>query len=160
MRKWTVLLSILLLLDVAAHFAPVRAQGSSVPYWFSVGSALHTSCTVTANVTSYCWADDGAWVSIHGAAWAPVGGGSGVTSVFGRTGDVKATAGDYTFAQIASPPTFVNSFAGRTGIVVPASGDYTYPLISGTPPIKSSFSCTQLSLNTSATPPYAANGCQ
>ena len=37
----------------------------------------------------------------NGTQWAPQGQSGGVTSVFGRTADVTAQAGDYTFAQIS-----------------------------------------------------------
>ena len=37
-------------------------------------------------------------------------GSSGVTSVFGRTGDVVATSGDYSFSQLSSIPTTVSGY--------------------------------------------------
>lgn len=160
MKKLVIVLTVLVVLDFGSRFVTgVHAQGN-VPYTFSVGSAQHTACTVTPNVTSYCWADDGAFQSIHGAAFVSMmSATSGVTSVFGRTGDVVAKSGDYTYSQIASPPTFVTSFAGRNGVVTPQLGDYSYALISGAVPMKPAFGCTQFSLINGAVPALAANGC-
>lgn len=73
-----------------------------------------------------------------GSSWAPGSGGGGgggggaITSVFGRTGDVVAQSGDYTYANISGTPVFVDQ-ATPTGTVdgsnnvftladVPASG--------------------------------------
>ena len=57
------------------------------------GNAPHTTCTVQAGQTIYCFANDGFWQSLNGAAFtqlgAPVG---GVTSVNGKTGAVVLTA--------------------------------------------------------------------
>lgn len=162
MKKYAIALSLLVLLDLGSRFIAipgVHAQGN-VPYWFSVGPALHTACAVTASVTTYCYADDGAWVSLHGAPYAAMGGALGaVTSVFGRTGDVVAVTGDYKFAQIGAQPTFVNSFAGRVGAVVPTANDYGYSLLSGAPPMKPSFGCATYSMINSANPPFVAGGC-
>lgn len=162
MKKLVIVLTVLVVLDFGIRFIPgVHAQGN-VPYAFSVSSAQHTACTPIPSVTTYCYADDGAFQSLHGAAFTPMVTPPGVglvTSVFGRTGDVVAKSGDYTYAQIANPPTFVTSFAGRNGIVVPQLGDYTYTLLNGTPPIKPAFGCTQVSLINGAVPALAANGC-
>jgi hypothetical protein len=81
------------------------------------------------------------------------GGGSAVSSVFGRAGTVVAQSGDYTAAQITNAvdqtasyvnpawitsyawakltgvPTLVNTFNTRSGAVVPASGDYTAAMV-------------------------------
>lgn len=53
-------------------------------------TGLHTACTTTAGATSYCFASDGLWVSLNGAAYVQVGTPTGtlVTSVNGKTGTV------------------------------------------------------------------------
>lgn len=68
--------SMMALLWVVEHQRPslVHAQ-SNWPYQFTVGPALHTACTTTPNVTTYCYADDGEFQSVHGASWQQVGGG-------------------------------------------------------------------------------------
>lgn len=146
---------------ILAAFVIGKAQGNQ-PFWFSVGPALHTSCTIVPNVTSFCYADDGAYQSIHGAAWVPMGGGGvpGVTSFNGRTGAVVAANGDYTYAQLSAVPPMVMSFAGRTGTVIPSTNDYGYTMLSGIAPMKPSFSCSTFSFINSANPPLAAGGCQ
>lgn len=54
------------------------------------GNAPHTSCTVTASQTTYCFASDGLYWSNAGAAYVLVAtpAVAGVTSVNGKTGVV------------------------------------------------------------------------
>ena len=50
----------------------------------SVVAATHTSCTVTASTTQICFASDGLWLSVNGAAYVQVQTGAvvaGVTSI-------------------------------------------------------------------------------
>jgi hypothetical protein len=56
------------------------------------------------------------YVSYNGGAYAPLVAAGAVTSVFGRTGAVVATSGDYSYAQLSSPPTTVN--CQSTGCVI------------------------------------------
>jgi hypothetical protein len=105
-----------LLLAIAVFSVPwvinLRAQ-APVPAQFSVIPAtLHTACTVIATTTSYCFASDGLWVSLNGAAYTQIGvvAVTGVSSFNGRTGAVVPVASDY--------PDAVLSVNGKTGIVV------------------------------------------
>ena len=65
--------------------------------------------------------------SYNGSAWASLGGSSGVSSAFGRTGAVVATANDYSFAQLSATPTTVAGY-GITDAAPLAS-----PAFTGTP---------------------------
>jgi hypothetical protein len=66
------------------------------------------------------------------------GSGGAVNSVFGRTGTVVATTGDYTCVMVTNcPTTYVSSFNSRTGAVSPASGDYTVSQVTGAAPLAS-----------------------
>jgi hypothetical protein len=66
----------------------VHAQGTN-PFQVAVTGA-HTLCAVTTGVTQYCFASDGVWQSLNGAAYTQLtaGAGGGVTSVNGKTGVV------------------------------------------------------------------------
>jgi len=81
-------------------------------------SIAHTSCSITTGVTSFCFASDGLWQSLNGAAYVQLGltAPAGVTSFNGRTGAVISVNGDYSYAQISAPPTTVN--CGTTGCVI------------------------------------------
>jgi hypothetical protein len=85
----------------------VHAQ-STAPWQVAVSSATHTSCTVTASTTQFCFASDGLWVSLNGAAYTQIGGAAGVISWNGQTGAVVYTP--------PAPP--VISVNGKTGAVV------------------------------------------
>jgi hypothetical protein len=55
---------------------------------------------------SYTWYNENAFLNYLRTKLPVIAGGGGtITSVFGRTGTVVATSGDYTFAQIGSTPT-------------------------------------------------------
>ena len=105
-----ILLAALLFLAVRSK---VQAQGS-VPWAMTVVGA-HTLCTVVASATTFCFAADGVWQSLNGAAFAQLGaqgpagptgatgatgpqgpqgpaGSGGVTSVNGKTGAVTLAA--------------------------------------------------------------------
>jgi len=66
---------------VLAQSAPIQIQSS----------VAHASCTAATGVTTYCFANDGLYVSLAGATFTPIGGG-GVTSVNGKTGAVTISA--------------------------------------------------------------------
>lgn len=105
-------------LAIAAFSAPwvigLRAQ-TSVP-WQATVTGLHAVCTVSPVTvppsTTYCFASDGLWQSVNGAAYTQVGivAVTGVSSFNGRTGAVVPVASDY--------PNAVTSVNGRTGAVV------------------------------------------
>ena len=95
-----------LLLVIAAPLAfgmglmIARAQNPTLtPYQFGVNNVTHASCTVVAATTQYCYASDGPWVSINGAAYVsmmPSGTASGVTTFNGRSGAVTLSDADVT----------------------------------------------------------------
>ena len=90
------ILAILLLAIFAfnlARLVKVEAQGAA-PFSFSV-SAPHLNCpAVVVGVSQYCFATDGIWQSLNGAAWTQVGVPTvtGVTSLNGKTGSLTITA--------------------------------------------------------------------
>ena len=89
-----------------------RAQ-STTPFTVIAQSLTHTSCpAVIASTTQFCFASDGLWQSLSGAAYTQVGGGTaGVTSWNGQTGVVTYTA----------PTAPVTSVNGKTGAVTIAA---------------------------------------
>lgn len=48
---------------------PVQAAAQNTPFNFEVATDTHDTCTIKANVTKYCFAADGAWISPSGGAW-------------------------------------------------------------------------------------------
>jgi hypothetical protein len=58
------------------------------------GNAPHATCTVTTGQTTYCFASDGLWQSLNGAAYVQLGVAppAGVISVNGKTGIVVLSA--------------------------------------------------------------------
>lgn len=81
------------------HPETVHAQAAP-PWQVAVPSVPHTACTVAPLTTQYCFAGDGLWVSLNGAAYTQVGSG-GVQSINGKTGIVVITA----VASPGGPPT-------------------------------------------------------
>jgi hypothetical protein len=68
MRKILVILAAPLAFGMGLMIA--RAQNPTLtPYQFGVNNVTHASCTVVAATTQYCYASDGPWVSINGAAY-------------------------------------------------------------------------------------------
>ena len=106
------ILAILLLAIFAfnlARLVKVEAQGAA-PFSFSV-SAPHLNCpAVVVGVSQYCFATDGIWQSLNGAAWTQVGVPTltGVTSWNGQTGAIT----------YVPPSSGVSSVNGKTGAVV------------------------------------------
>jgi hypothetical protein len=49
-----------------------QVTATAVPYQVGVGSATHTSCTIVANATEFCFASDGLWESLSGGPYAQV----------------------------------------------------------------------------------------
>ena len=64
------------------------------PYQMSVPSNIsHTLCTVTAATTKYCFAGDGLWLSLNGAAYVQVGAATaGVSSISVNGGSAQTGA--------------------------------------------------------------------
>ncbi len=70
---------------------PVEAQSTPLTI---VAQLAHTSCPVaTVGKTQYCFAIDGLWQSLNGAAYTQLGAGTGgVASLNGKTGALTITA--------------------------------------------------------------------
>lgn len=86
----------------------------------------HTSCLpVTSGKTQFCFATDGLWQSINGAAYVQLGA-SAVAGVFkfnGRapdaSGNIAPAAGDYTCGLVTScPGNAVQTVNGKAGPAV------------------------------------------
>ena len=111
-RNWIGLAIIAILLCCVGVLG--RAQ-TSIP-WQATVTGLHATCTVSPVTvpasTTYCFASDGLWQSVNGAAYTQVGitAVTGVTSFNGRTGAVVPVSSDY--------PDAVTSVNGKTGAVV------------------------------------------
>jgi hypothetical protein len=96
----------------------VHAQTPST-YTIVHNGTLANCAPVVSGQTQTCFPVDGLAVSLKGAPYVllpltvtP----TGVTSFNGRTGAVVPAASDYTFAQLAAPPTSVS--CGSTGCVI------------------------------------------
>jgi hypothetical protein len=62
--------------------SPERARAQTISPPIMIQSAIpHTACAVTASITTYCFASDGLYVSLAGAAFVPINAPAGVTSV-------------------------------------------------------------------------------
>lgn len=74
--------------------SPARAQTVVPPITIVAPALTHTSCNVTVGATSFCFASDGLWQSINGAAFVQLGvaAPAGVISVNGKTGVVVLSA--------------------------------------------------------------------
>jgi hypothetical protein len=97
---------------VNTYNASTGAFTTSQPQFSDIAGSLSLS------VLSSGGASTGQVLTYNGTAWAPAAGGGGaVSSVFGRTGAVVATSGDYTVDQVtgAAPlasPTFTGTING------------------------------------------------
>lgn len=67
-----------------------------------VGSKATILCPVVGDPAN----PDGLYVSTNGSTYS-VGQAGGVKTIFGRTGDVKAATGDYSYGQLSGTPTKV-----------------------------------------------------
>lgn len=78
----------------AYHANEIHAQAATAAPWQVAVAGAHSLCTAVASTTTYCFAQDGLWVSINGATFTQVGGVTGnvVTSLNGKTGDLKLSA--------------------------------------------------------------------
>jgi len=65
----------------------VHAQAANAGIVQVTATGLHTQCTVVVGETHFCFASDGLWQSLNGAAYTQVVAG-GVVSVNGKTGVV------------------------------------------------------------------------
>jgi selenophosphate synthetase-related protein len=78
MKRLSAIIGIFLLGTWIGHAQSTTSQIGSVV------AAAHTSCTVTASTTQVCFATDGLWLSVNGAAYVQVQTGAvvaGVTSI-------------------------------------------------------------------------------
>lgn len=76
----TLLCSLCFVLGVRGRNNPPQNPALTPGYWTVSASVSHTNCPVTAGLTTYCYAGDGLWVSLNGAALVQLGAG-GVTSI-------------------------------------------------------------------------------
>ena len=107
MKHVLTLIAVVMGIALGIHFgSSVHAQ-SAVPFSFATTAATHASCpTVAASTSQYCFAADGFWQSLNGAAYLQIGpSAAGVTSFNGRTGAVVSATGDYSYSQLSTPPT-------------------------------------------------------
>ena len=67
---------------IGSHVGVTHAQATGAAVQFQAPGGAHTLCTVVPSTTAFCFATDGFWQSINGAAFAQVGAsGPVVTSV-------------------------------------------------------------------------------
>ena len=109
-RNWSALAIVAILLCCVG----VLVRGQTTAPWQVSVSGAHTLCTTLSPLgqATYCFASDGLWVSLNGAAYTQVGvvAVTGVSSFNGRTGAVLPVPSDY--------PDAVTSVNGKTGAVV------------------------------------------
>lgn len=120
MKRTFALIVVILLAAFAGNYlgnTVAHAQAAAV-LQLTGSWSTHTACAPTAGQTTLCIASDGLWISLSGGTFTQLGAASsaGVTSFNGRTGAVVPTANDYTYSQLASPPTTVN--CGPTGCAI------------------------------------------
>ena len=90
MRKLLLAVAILAGIIIGQQLHVVKAQSGN-PLQMQV-SGVHTACTVTAATTSFCFATDGLWQSLNGAAYTQLGGtASASLTVNGVTKTLPAT---------------------------------------------------------------------
>jgi hypothetical protein len=99
----------------------LRAQAANAIPWQVGVTGAHTLCVVVAGQTNYCFAADGLWISLNGAAYVQMG----VTGPIGPAGPAgPAGAAGATGPQ--GPPGTpgsggVTSVNGKTGVVTIAA---------------------------------------
>ena len=113
-KQFAILIAILL---VAAVIIAVAQNPTLTPYQFSVNNVSHTSCTVVAATTQYCYASDGPYVSINGAAY--------VSMLPGGTAAITATSPLVVSGSVVSCPTCATTpvsipFSQVTGQIAPS----------------------------------------
>ena len=91
-EKWIVGVLSLVLVPLFASYLSLphtaKAQGTN-PLQIVV-TGTHTSCTVTVSTTAYCFATDGLWQSLNGAAYTQLG--VGVAGPAGPAGPAVGSA--------------------------------------------------------------------
>lgn len=80
--------------------SPTLADGVGTGGDFYITSVAGTQDLGSGNISF----DVGDWALYNGSVWQKVPSSAAVTSVFGRTGAVTATAGDYTAADVTNVP--------------------------------------------------------
>jgi hypothetical protein len=102
----------ILVLAASLHIPTVKAQSYGADGIGPIAPTVSNCPAALSGFAMLCPVGSGTsfqlYISYNGGAYAPLVGANVVTSVFGRTGAVVATAGDYSYAQLASPPTTVN----------------------------------------------------
>lgn len=111
MKRLSALLTALILVIGGSALTIKLAKAQTLGPPISIESTSpHTACVISATgATRYCFASDGLYVSLAGAAYVQLTGGApaGVVSFNGRTGAVVSVPGDYSYSQLANPPTTV-----------------------------------------------------
>lgn len=88
-RTFIAVVCLVLLMLGAWQLGRTQTLTANMPFQVQV-PGLHTSCTVVASSTQFCFAGDGLWVSVTGGAYTQIGP-APVTSVNGKTGAVTLT---------------------------------------------------------------------
>lgn len=96
MRKLSAIAVVVMLAAFVGNWLGSMAHAQTVvpPITIVAPALTHTSCNVTVGATSFCFASDGLWQSINGAAFVQLGvaAPAGVISVNGKTGVVVLSA--------------------------------------------------------------------
>lgn len=79
---------------------PVQAAAQTAPYNFQVSTDPHTTCTIVAGATKYCFASDGGWVSKLGGPWVEFTAPQGAVQF-----DFSQILGSVSVAQLPQIPT-------------------------------------------------------
>lgn len=120
-----VLLVFAALFAISASVRVVWAQNPDLSPWqFGVGVATHTNCTTATGATRFCFASDGLWQSLNGAAYVQVAGGGGTTGVLalnGHTGTLTLSLAPPSVTTTVTAPT-VSATAGMPPLTVDSSG--------------------------------------
>jgi hypothetical protein len=159
MRKVLLILAFLAgALDVSAQF-DFRSTGTQTMTNLAINLSTQPAVAPTGKIV--CYGDSSTLTikcSVNGGPYADIGagvGGSGVSSVFGRSGAVVANAGDYLASQVTATPhgtiagtnvqtqlqqidarissAAISSVFGRTGAVVATAGDYLASQVTNVP---------------------------
>lgn len=177
MKKLILLLAILVIALPASGQFDFRSTGTQTMTNLAINLSTQPAVAPTGKIV--CYADSSTLTikcSVNGGAYADIGagvGGSGVSSVFGRSGAVVANHGDYLASQVVAVPfgdiaatnvqdaleeidakvaaSPVSSVFGRTGAVTATSGDYTASQVTNVAAGSISSTTVQTAINELAT---------
>jgi hypothetical protein len=110
-----------LLIGIAFTGWNAKAQNPTLtPYQFGVNNVPHTSCTVVASSTQYCYVSDGPYVSINGAAYVLMLPSSGGITTVTATAPLTATTSGST-VNIVLPSAALKTQIDGLGLTAAAS---------------------------------------